>query len=143
MATSPTGGKRPLARRPQDKNGATALHRAVRTRCAAAVACLLEAGRDFYAVLPCGSKHRPRRNGLQRCERRSTRHHRELDQERSQSANEGWQRQVRPGLRQKRLAPRTAGLARRLAFHNNPQDAVDTRLITSAVALEPLEHIRV
>ena len=30
----------------QDKNGATPLHRAVRTRCAAAVACLLEAGGD-------------------------------------------------------------------------------------------------
>lgn len=30
----------------QDKNGATALHRAVRTRCAAAVACLLKAGAD-------------------------------------------------------------------------------------------------
>ena len=30
----------------QDRNGATALHRAVRTRCAAAVACLLEAGGD-------------------------------------------------------------------------------------------------
>lgn len=30
----------------QDKNGATALHRAVRTRCAAAVKCLLEAGAD-------------------------------------------------------------------------------------------------
>ena len=30
----------------QDKNGATALHRAVRTRCAAAVQCLLEAGAD-------------------------------------------------------------------------------------------------
>jgi len=29
-----------------DKNGATALHRAVRTRCAAAVKCLLEAGSD-------------------------------------------------------------------------------------------------
>ena len=29
-----------------DKNGATALHRAVRTRCAAAVKCLLEAGAD-------------------------------------------------------------------------------------------------
>lgn len=28
----------------QDKNGATALHRAVRTRCAAAVGCLFEAG---------------------------------------------------------------------------------------------------
>lgn len=28
----------------QDKNGATPLHRAVRTRCAAAVACLLDAG---------------------------------------------------------------------------------------------------
>lgn len=30
----------------QDKNGATALHRAVRTRCAAAAKCLLEAGAD-------------------------------------------------------------------------------------------------
>lgn len=30
----------------QDKNGATALHRAVRTRCAAAVQCLLDAGAD-------------------------------------------------------------------------------------------------
>jgi hypothetical protein len=30
----------------QDKNGATPLHRAVRTRCAAAVQCLLEAGAD-------------------------------------------------------------------------------------------------
>lgn len=30
----------------QDKNGATPLHRAVRTRCAAAVQCLLEAGSD-------------------------------------------------------------------------------------------------
>ena len=30
----------------QDKNGATPLHRAVRTRCAAAVACLLDAGSD-------------------------------------------------------------------------------------------------
>jgi hypothetical protein len=30
----------------QDKNGATALHRAVRTRCAAAVRCLLKAGAD-------------------------------------------------------------------------------------------------
>src|SRR5439155_11724626 len=29
-----------------DKNGATPLHRAVRTRCAAAVKCLLEAGAD-------------------------------------------------------------------------------------------------
>lgn len=29
-----------------DKNGATALHRAVRTRCAAAACCLLEAGAD-------------------------------------------------------------------------------------------------
>lgn len=29
-----------------DKNGATALHRAVRTRCAAAVCCLLDAGAD-------------------------------------------------------------------------------------------------
>ncbi|HVY71221.1 MAG TPA: ankyrin repeat domain-containing protein [Verrucomicrobiae bacterium] len=30
----------------QDKNGATPLHRAVRTRCAAAVQCLLDAGAD-------------------------------------------------------------------------------------------------
>src|SRR5439155_26285215 len=30
----------------QDKNGATPLHRAVRTRCAAAARCLLEAGSD-------------------------------------------------------------------------------------------------
>jgi ankyrin repeat protein len=30
----------------QDKNGATPLHRAVRTRCAAAVKCLLSAGGD-------------------------------------------------------------------------------------------------
>src|SRR6266850_8415871 len=30
----------------QDKNGATPLHRAVRTRCAAAVKCILEAGGD-------------------------------------------------------------------------------------------------
>src|SRR5262245_41758145 len=30
----------------QDKNGATPLHRAVRTRCAAAVRCLLDAGAD-------------------------------------------------------------------------------------------------
>jgi len=30
----------------QDKNGATALHRAVRTRCAAAVKCLLDVGAD-------------------------------------------------------------------------------------------------
>jgi len=30
----------------QDKNGATALHRAVRTRCAAAVKCLLDGGAD-------------------------------------------------------------------------------------------------
>jgi hypothetical protein len=30
----------------QDKNGATPLHRAVRTRCAAAVRCLLRAGSD-------------------------------------------------------------------------------------------------
>ena len=30
----------------QDKNGATPLHRAVRTRCAAAVKCFLEAGAD-------------------------------------------------------------------------------------------------
>ena len=32
--------------RSQDKNGATPLHRAVRTRCAAAVRCLLRAGSD-------------------------------------------------------------------------------------------------
>ena len=32
--------------RAQDKNGATPLHRAVRTRCAAAVECLLDAGSD-------------------------------------------------------------------------------------------------
>ena len=31
----------------QDKNGATALHRAVRTRCAAATGCLLEAGANL------------------------------------------------------------------------------------------------
>jgi hypothetical protein len=30
----------------RDKNGATALHRAVRTRCVAAVCCLLDAGAD-------------------------------------------------------------------------------------------------
>ena len=30
----------------QDKNGATPLHRAVRTRCSAAVRCLLDAGAD-------------------------------------------------------------------------------------------------
>lgn len=30
----------------RDKNGATALHRAVRTRCASAVSCLLDAGAD-------------------------------------------------------------------------------------------------
>ena len=30
----------------RDKNGATPLHRAVRTRCAAAVRCLLDAGSD-------------------------------------------------------------------------------------------------
>lgn len=34
------------ATRPQDKNGATPLHRAVRTRCTAAVRCLLRAGSD-------------------------------------------------------------------------------------------------
>lgn len=33
-------------RNAQDKNGATPLHRAVRTRCAAAVKCLLDAGAD-------------------------------------------------------------------------------------------------
>ena len=37
---------RALREAAQDKNGATPLHRAVRTRCAAAVACLLEAGGD-------------------------------------------------------------------------------------------------
>ena len=31
----------------QDKNGATPLHRAVRTRCAAAVKCLLDRGADW------------------------------------------------------------------------------------------------
>jgi ankyrin repeat protein len=36
-----------------DKNGATALHRAVRTRCAQAVECLLKAGADF------GLKNKP------------------------------------------------------------------------------------
>jgi hypothetical protein len=35
--------------RAADKNGATALHRAVRTRCAAAVECLLDAGADPVA----------------------------------------------------------------------------------------------
>src|SRR5205085_1096274 len=39
----------------QDKNGATALHRAVRTRCAAAVRCLLQAGSDPTARNRFGS----------------------------------------------------------------------------------------
>ena len=39
----------------QDKNGATPLHRAVRTRCAAAVACFLKAGADPKARNKPGS----------------------------------------------------------------------------------------
>ncbi len=39
----------------QDKNGATPLHRAVRTRCAAAVACLLAAGANPLAPNLSGS----------------------------------------------------------------------------------------
>ncbi len=39
----------------QDKNGATPLHRAVRTRCAATVACLLEAGSDVNMQNKSGS----------------------------------------------------------------------------------------
>lgn len=39
----------------QDKNGATPLHRAVRTRCAAAVRCLLEAGADPLILNKPGS----------------------------------------------------------------------------------------
>jgi len=39
----------------QDKNGATALHRAVRTRCAAAVRCLLKAGADLTTKNKSGS----------------------------------------------------------------------------------------
>lgn len=39
----------------RDKNGATPLHRAVRTRCAGAVACLLEAGSDATARNKPGS----------------------------------------------------------------------------------------
>ena len=39
----------------QDKNGATPLHRAVRTRCAAAVKCLLEAGCDARLKNKSGS----------------------------------------------------------------------------------------
>jgi hypothetical protein len=39
----------------QDKNGATALHRAVRTRCAAAVKCLLAAGADPMGKNKSGS----------------------------------------------------------------------------------------
>jgi ankyrin repeat protein len=39
----------------QDMNGATPLHRAVRTRCAAAVACLLEAGGDATRLNKSGS----------------------------------------------------------------------------------------
>jgi ankyrin repeat protein len=38
-----------------DKNGATALHRAVRTRCAAAVRCLLDAGANPVAKNKSGS----------------------------------------------------------------------------------------
>ncbi len=38
-----------------DKNGATALHRAVRTRCAAAVECLLDAGADHAAANQSGA----------------------------------------------------------------------------------------
>ena len=38
-----------------DKNGATALHRAVRTRCALAVKCLLERGADATALNKPGS----------------------------------------------------------------------------------------
>jgi hypothetical protein len=39
----------------QDKNGATPLHRAVRTRCAAAVKCLLERGSDVMLKNKPGS----------------------------------------------------------------------------------------
>ncbi len=39
----------------QDKNGATPLHRAVRTRCAAAVKCLLDAGGDATLANKPGS----------------------------------------------------------------------------------------
>lgn len=39
----------------QDKNGATPLHRAVRTRCAAAVECLLRAGANPLALNQSGS----------------------------------------------------------------------------------------
>jgi hypothetical protein len=39
----------------QDKNGATPLHRAVRTRCAAAVKCLLERGSDAMLKNKAGS----------------------------------------------------------------------------------------
>ena len=39
----------------QDKNGASALHRAVRTRCAAAVHCLLDAGSDSLLRNKSGS----------------------------------------------------------------------------------------
>jgi ankyrin repeat protein len=39
----------------QDKNGATPLHRAVRTRCAAAVECLLDAGGDATMLNKPGS----------------------------------------------------------------------------------------
>ena len=41
--------------RAQDKNGATPLHRAVRTRCAAAVKCLLERGSDATLENKSGS----------------------------------------------------------------------------------------
>ena len=40
----------------QDKNGATPLHRAVRTRCAEAVKCLLDAGADALAVFGMASE---------------------------------------------------------------------------------------
>src|SRR6266446_6339613 len=32
---------------------------------------------------------------------------------------------------------------RGLAFHGGPQDAVDARLVTLAVGLEPIQHVRV
>ena len=53
----------------QDKNGATPLHRAVRTRCAAAVECLLSAGASpkkqkpcrLHTISPRRAEHRSRR----------------------------------------------------------------------------------
>lgn len=39
----------------EDKNGATALHRAVRTRCASAVRCLIQAGSEVMARNKSGS----------------------------------------------------------------------------------------